>query len=145
MENEMLDRPLRILLADDSVDNRLLVLNYLRNTPYRVDEAENGKTAIEKFCLMHYDLVLMDIQMPEMEGYEATRAIRHWEREHGRPRTPIIALTAAALQENKRRTREAGCDLHVTKPVKRATLLSAIRDAVLGAPAAELDARSREA
>jgi signal transduction histidine kinase len=145
MENEMLDRPLRILLADDSVDNRLLVLNYLRNTPYRIDEAENGKTAIEKFCLMHYDLVLMDIQMPEMDGYEATRAIRHWEREHQCPRTAIIAPTAAALQENKGRTREAGCDLHVTKPVKRATLLTAIRDAVLGAPAAELEARSREA
>ena len=128
---EIVDRPLRILLADDSPDNRLLVHNYMRNTRYRIDDAENGKIAIEKFTAFEYDLVLMDIQMPEMDGYEATRTIRRWEREHQRPRTPILAVTAAALEENKRRTFEAGCDLHITKPVKRGTLLHAIREAVL--------------
>ncbi len=127
----ILDRPLHILLADDSPDNRLLVRNYLRVTPYQVDEAENGKIAIEKFIANHYDLVLMDIQMPEMDGYDATRAMRLWERERGQPRTPILALTASALEENMRRTSEAGCDLHVTKPVKRDTLLEAIRSAVV--------------
>jgi CheY-like chemotaxis protein len=134
-ESELLDRPLGILLADDSADNRLLVINYLRNTPYEVDEAENGRVAVQKFGLRHYDLVLMDIQMPEMDGCEATRAMRRWERDHRRPRTAIVALTAAALPEDKRRTREAGCDLHVTKPVKRATLLAAIRDAMIAAEA----------
>ena len=129
-ENLILDRHLCILLADDSPDNRLLVRSYLKNTPYTVDEAENGKVAIEKFMTSSYDLVLMDIQMPEVDGCEATRAMRRWEREHGHPHTPILAVTAAALEENRRQTREAGCDMHVTKPVKRATLLRAISDAV---------------
>jgi len=141
---EIVDRPLRILLADDSPDNRLLVHNYMRNTRYRIDDAENGKIAIEKFETFEYDLVLMDIQMPEMDGYEATRTIRRWEREHQRPRTPILAVTAAALEENKRRTFEAGCDLHITKPVKRGTLLRAIREAVLDGGAAGVLRSSQE-
>jgi len=135
-DDEIVDRPLHILLADDSPDNRLLVHTYMKNTRYRVDDAENGKVAVEKFLTFEYDVVLMDIQMPEMDGYEATRTIRRWEQEHQRPRTPILAVTAAALEENKQRTFEAGCDLHITKPVRRGTLLRAIREAVLESPAA---------
>jgi CheY-like chemotaxis protein len=115
----ILDRPLRILLADDSPDNRLLVRAYLREAPYLLDNAENGREAIERFTSTAYDLVLMDIQMPEVDGYAATRAIRQWERDHGRPRTPIVALTASAVDDAVRGTREAGCDAHVTKPVKK--------------------------
>jgi signal transduction histidine kinase/CheY-like chemotaxis protein len=132
----MVDRPLRILLADDSVDNRLLVRHYLKGTQYLIDEAENGKIAIEKFLANDYDLVLMDIQMPEVDGYDATRAMRRWESERAQARTPILALTAAALEENIRSTREAGCDMHVTKPVKKNTLLAAIRSAVMHEPGA---------
>ena len=74
----------------------------------------------------HYDLILMDIQMPILDGFAATRAIREWERAHGLPPVPIIALTASALDEDVQRAREAGCNLHVSKPIKKKTLLGAI-------------------
>jgi len=128
----IVSRPLRIMLADDSADNRILVRAYLKSTPYHLDEAENGRIAIDKFFSRPYDLVLMDMQMPEVDGYTATRAIRDWEREHNRPRTPILALTASALDENLHRTQEAGCDAHITKPVRKATLLEAIHRAASG-------------
>jgi signal transduction histidine kinase/CheY-like chemotaxis protein len=125
-----LDRPLHILIVDDSHDNRALIEAYLKKTPYRLENAENGQQAIDKFIADRFDLVLMDIQMPIVDGYEATRAIRGWERDHGRRRTPVVALTASALEDAADRTTAAGCDAHVTKPVKKSTLLKAIRDAV---------------
>ncbi len=124
------DRPLHILLADDSADNRLLVQAYLKKTPYRLEQAVNGQEAIDQFVAGKFDLVLMDIQMPIVDGYEAVKTIRRWEQVQQKIRTPIIALTASALGEAASRTREAGCDAHVTKPVKKSTLLEAIRDAV---------------
>ncbi len=122
-------RPLRILLADDSPDNRELVRAYVSKANYQLDEVGDGRAAVEKFTHGDYDVVLMDIQMPVMDGYAATRAIRRWESEHDARRTPIVALTASALDEAVLKTREAGCDAHVTKPVKKATLLKAIADA----------------
>ncbi len=136
----IIDRPLKIMLADDSADNRLLIRAFLKKTPYQLDEAENGRVAIDKFISRAYDLVLMDVQMPEVDGYTATRAIRAFEHDHNRPRTPILALTASALDEDVRQTREAGCDAHITKPVNKATLLEAIfRAASDAAPARETD------
>jgi PAS domain S-box-containing protein len=128
----ILDRPLQILMADDSHDNRALIRAYLKKTPYRLEEAEDGQQAIDKFIAGNFDLVLMDIQMPIVDGYEATITIRGWERANNRRRTPIVALTASALEEAVHRTKEAGCDAHVTKPVKKSTLLDAIRDAMEG-------------
>jgi len=119
--------PARILVAEDSPDNRLLISAYLKNTQCRLDFAENGQIAVEKFTSNSYDLVLMDIQMPIMDGHAATRTIRTWEREHDAGHTNIIALTASALDAEEARTLEAGCDAHVAKPVKKATLLKAIR------------------
>ena len=131
----IIDRPLRILFADDSTDNRTLVRAFLKKTPYHLDEVENGRQAIDGFIAAgDYDLVLMDIQMPEVDGYAATRAIREWEREHSRARTPIIALTASVFNEAVRLTRAAGCDAHVGKPISKATLLRAIYDTVQAAP-----------
>jgi CheY-like chemotaxis protein len=130
-----LDRPLRILIVDDSHDNRALIEAYLKKTPYLLIEAEDGQQAIDKFIAGRFDLVLMDIQMPNVDGYEATERIRGWERENGRHRTPVVALTASALDDAADRTRAAGCDAHVTKPVKKSTLLHAIRDAVEEHPA----------
>ena len=121
-------RSLRVLLADDSEDNRLLVRTYLKSSPYQLDMAEHGQMAVEMFMQSRYDLVLMDMQMPVMDGCTATRTIRAWERERGRLPTPIVALTANAMKVDVERTRAAGCNAHVTKPIKKLTLLQAIAD-----------------
>jgi len=117
-------------MADDSPDNRALIRAYLKKTPYRLEEAEDGQQAIHKFIAGKFDLVPMDIQMPIVDGYEATITIRAWERANNRRRTPILALTASALEEAVHRTKAAGCDAHVTKPVRKSTLLDAIRNAI---------------
>jgi PAS domain S-box-containing protein len=119
-------RPLRILVADDSPDNRMLITAFLKKKPYRIDEVENGALAVEHFIAHKYDLVLMDIQMPVMDGHAATRAIRDWERDNHRAPTPIVALSAAASSESFISSRDAGCDEHVTKPIRKATLLEVI-------------------
>jgi two-component system sensor histidine kinase/response regulator len=118
----------RILVADDSPDNRLLIAAYLRNEPYQVDFAEDGKDAFEKFIANDYDMVFMDAQMPEMDGFTATRTIRQWEKDRSRSRKPIIALSASALEEDVKRALDAGCDLHVSKPVKKRVMLDTIRN-----------------
>ncbi|MDB5107687.1 MAG: multi-sensor hybrid histidine kinase, partial [Candidatus Binatus sp.] len=123
------DRPATsILVAEDSPDNRLLIAAYLRAANCKIAFAENGRRAFEMFTAGHYDLVLMDIQMPIMDGYAATGAIRSWEREHHALPTRIVALTASALSEDVARALAAGCDSHVSKPVKKATLLRLIRE-----------------
>ncbi|MBA5865123.1 MAG: response regulator [Nitrospira sp. CR1.3] len=120
-------RPLHILLVEDSPDNQLLIRAYLKQTPYRLDVAEHGAIAVDKFKTGHFDLILMDMQMPVMDGYEATRAIRAWETEHDLPPTNIIALTALALKEENEKILEAGCDAHMTKPVRKHTLLEVLQ------------------
>ena len=130
----LLKGPLKILMADDSQDNRALIRAYLKKTPYQLEEAEDGQQAIDKFIAGKFDVVLMDIQMPIVDGYEATTAIRGWERQNNRRRTPIVALTASALEEAVHRSKDAGCDAHVTKPVKKSTLLEAIHDAIENKP-----------
>jgi CheY-like chemotaxis protein len=119
---------LRILLVEDSPDNRAITVAYLRDTPYTVDFAENGAVACEKFASGNYDLVLMDRQMPVMDGLTATREIRKWELANGRAPTPIIALTAAALKGDREKCMAAGCTAFLTKPIKQEVLLQAIKD-----------------
>jgi len=120
-------RNLRILLVEDSQDNQLLVRAYLKQTPYHLDIADNGAIALERFKNGYYDLILMDMQMPVMDGYEATRAIRVWEREQDLPPTQVIALTALALKEDGVKILEAGCNAHMTKPIKKHTLLEVLQ------------------
>ncbi len=127
-------RPLSILLADDSADNRSLIVAYLKDTPHLIDEVEGGTEALARFTGASYDLVLLDIQMPVIDGHQAAAAIRACERRQRRPRTPIIALTAAVHPESIARSFGAGCDEYVSKPVRKATLLDAIRR-VTSAPA----------
>jgi two-component system, sensor histidine kinase and response regulator len=119
-------RPLKILLADDSGDNRALIAAFLKDSPHTVEGVENGARAVERFKGGNYDLVLMDLQMPVMDGDEATREIRRFERENLRPHTPIVALSAAVFSESVAQSLAAGCDEHIGKPVKRAMLLDAI-------------------
>ncbi len=125
-------RAARILLAEDNPGNRMLVKAYLKSTQFEIDEAENGAIAVNKFASRKYDLVLMDMYMPVADGYEATAAIRKWERDNSAPRTPVIALTAAAMSGDMQRSLDAGCDIHVTKPVSKSVLLNLIDSLLQG-------------
>ncbi|MBA3752852.1 MAG: response regulator [Nitrospira sp.] len=116
-------RSLRILLIEDSLDNQVLIQSYLKDTPHRLDLAGNGQIGVVKFQNGHYDLILMDMQMPVMDGLTATRTIRKWEQEQDLPAVQIVALTALALKEEAARIFEAGCNAHMTKPLKKITLL----------------------
>jgi CheY-like chemotaxis protein len=120
------ERPLRVLLVDDSSDNRMLIQAYLKKLPYQIDTAEDGLAGFTKVREHTYDVVLMDMLMPVMDGLEATQAIRAWERAEGRQATPVVALTANAMEDDVRRCLNAGCDAHVAKPVKKAALLESI-------------------
>ncbi len=121
-------QPLRILMAEDSPDNCTIALAYLEDTPYQVDVAETGLIACEMFKAHRYDLVLMDRQMPAMDGLSATRTLRAWELANGRPPTPIIALTASALKGDRETCLAAGCTAYLSKPIKQEVLLQAIKD-----------------
>ncbi len=121
--------PLEILIAEDSADNRLLLQAYLHESAYVLVFAEDGQVAVENFSEgAGSDLILMDIQMPRMDGLTATRAIRQLEKERGLNRVPILALTANASPEDVELSREAGCDVHLSKPITKHTLLSAIEE-----------------
>jgi PAS domain S-box-containing protein len=136
---------LHILLVEDSPDNRTITLAYLQDTPYRVEVAENGDVACEKFAAGNYDLVLMDRQMPVMDGLTATRAIREWEQTNHRTPTPIIALTAAALKGDREKCVEAGCTAYLTKPIKQEVLLQAIKErAAVSPPSSTQEGRRKD-
>ncbi|MCS7012584.1 MAG: response regulator [Chloroherpetonaceae bacterium] len=130
VSSTMLEAPesisLKILVADDARDNQLLIKAFFKKQPFEVCFASNGYEALAQFKAQDFDLVLMDLQMPDLDGYAATAAIRQWERETKRTRTPIIALTAFALEEKQARALEAGCDAYLTKPIKKEALLQMI-------------------
>ena len=115
-----------LLIAEDSEDNIALLQAYLKGSGYALDFAENGEIAVQKTISRRPHLVLMDLQMPVMGGLEATRAIRQWEAKNNAHPIPILALTAHAAGEGVGRSLEAGCTEHLTKPIKKATLLAAI-------------------
>ncbi|MEN2791520.1 ATP-binding protein [Sphingomonas oligophenolica] len=144
-EDELPLRPLRILMAEDSPDNVTIALAYLEDTPYRIDVAETGLIACEMFKSGDYDLVLMDRQMPVMDGLTATRALRAWEKANDRAPIPIIALTASALKGDRETCLAAGCTAYLTKPIKEAVLRRAIRDFSRAAPSPAEDAAETRA
>lgn len=125
------NRRFRILLVDDSEDNRVLMIHYLKNQPFECDEAINGQEAVDKFKKNSYDLVFMDMQMPIMTGYKATELIRYWEKENKKSHTPIIALTATAVVEDLKRTISSGCDSYAVKPVKKNEILDILAQHLL--------------
>lgn len=121
------ERPLRILVAEDNEPNRSLLSAYFARTPHTLEFAHDGREALASFEARHFDLILMDIMMPEMDGIEATVRIRELEQEllaaGSRPcRVPIVALSAAAYAEDVAMSRQAGCDEHMAKPVKKVDL-----------------------
>jgi CheY-like chemotaxis protein len=90
-------------------------------------EAENGAIGVEKFKIGEYDLVLMDLRMPVMDGLQATRLIREWERHHDCSATPIIPVTADALSEHREQLLALGCDAYLSKPVSREALIPVVQ------------------
>ena len=113
----------RLLLVDDNRDNLALLRLFLESDRYRLDEAVNGDEAVALFCAHPSDLVVMDLEMPVVDGYEATRRIRALEQERNSPPVPILALTAHALDEHRLRCQEAGFTDFLVKPVRKTTLL----------------------
>jgi CheY-like chemotaxis protein len=109
----------RVLLVEDNVMNQTIINHWLRDQGLTVIIAANGQLGVERFIAEaeHIDAIVMDIQMPVLDGYAATEHIRAWEREHQRPATPIIALTASAFPEDRERCLQAGMNAYLPKPV----------------------------
>jgi CheY-like chemotaxis protein len=111
----------RILIAEDIPSNQLLILKFLEILGYEAKAVANGKEAITELNQNAYDLILMDVQMPEMDGYEATQQIRRLE-DPLRKNIPILALTANSVEEDIKKCLEAGMNDFLSKPVKKSVL-----------------------
>jgi CheY-like chemotaxis protein len=120
-------RPLAILLAEDGPVNQLLVKRLLEKAGHTVTVVETGAQAVEALARTHYDVVLMDIQMPEMDGFEATEAIRVGEG-NGQRRVPVIALTAHAMEGDRERCLAAGMDGYLSKPIRSDVLFASLAE-----------------
>ncbi|QJB56506.1 hybrid sensor histidine kinase/response regulator [Pseudodesulfovibrio sp. zrk46] len=112
----------RVLLVEDDERNRLLFSLFLKGTEYQLHMAESGEQALEMYRAAPYDLILMDIEMPGMDGFETTEAIRQYEQDNGLEAKPIVAVTAHAIKETEDRCKETGCNGYVTKPVTKERL-----------------------
>ncbi|KAJ1903974.1 histidine kinase osmosensor, partial [Tieghemiomyces parasiticus] len=122
---------LKILLVEDNLINRKLAERVLKKLKHRVTMAENGALAVEAVQKEDFDVVLMDVQMPVMGGFEATQHIRQWEKDQGRPRTPIIALTAHAMMGDRERCLSHDMDEYITKPISTEDLYAVISKFIL--------------
>ena len=119
-------RPLHVLYADDGEDNRFLIESYFRGSIHRVDVVADGGLAWERFQTTRYDLVVMDVHMPVVDGLTATRKMRDWEVSQGLKETPIGALTGDTRAGSRDRCRSAGCSFQLTKPISKEALLAAV-------------------
>jgi len=117
--------PLRVLLAEDNAVNQRLAIRLLEKQGHQVTVANNGREAVEAVGRQAFDVVLMDVQMPEMNGFEASAAIREAERGTGR-HLPIIALTAHAMKGDREHCLEAGMDDYLSKPIQARALAQAL-------------------
>jgi CheY-like chemotaxis protein len=142
---EFAGRTVRVLVAEDNTVNQKVAILMLGTLGIRPDVAANGREAIEMFEMTPYDLIFMDCQMPELDGYAASREIRSRER-HGR-RVAIVAMTAEAMEGSRELCIDAGMDDYISKPVKRDQVFEAVRkwlaprgteDESSGLPAASL-------
>ncbi|MCL5775669.1 ATP-binding protein [Limibaculum sp. FT325] len=131
--------PVTVLVAEDNATNRLVVEGMLAGTRFAPVFAEHGRRAVELFRELTPGLVLMDISMPEMDGFEATHAIRGFERARGQPPAHIVALTASAMAGDRDRCLAAGMDAHLAKPLRRSALIEVLSAAT--APIAPVESR----
>ncbi|WP_075354281.1 PAS domain S-box protein [Desulfovibrio sp. DV] len=115
-----------VLLVEDSPTNAEVMRLMLEDTNFKITWAPSGQAALAALMDKPFDIILMDVEMPGMDGYQTTRALRHQEQELGRPRTPVVALTAHAFDEHRQRSLEAGCDDFQVKPIPKARLLSTL-------------------
>ena len=118
-----------ILLAEDNAVNQRVATAMLTKRGHEVDVVGNGVDAVKAVKSRAYDLVLMDIQMPELDGLEATRQIRAWERRHG-GHVPIVAMTAHAMKGDREKCLRAGMDEYLSKPVRGPQLFEMIQRVV---------------
>ncbi|MBF0194011.1 MAG: PAS domain S-box protein [Magnetococcales bacterium] len=126
-KNETVNKPRTILLVEDNRDNAIVIEAYLSNTIHNLEIVEDGLQAVEKIKSgKKYDLILMDIQMPLMDGLEATQKIRQWEKDKKQPKNTIMALSAHAMLGDEAKSLSAGCDSHITKPISKKKLLELI-------------------
>ena len=123
----------KVLVAEDHPTNQRVARLILEASGVEITMVENGALAVEAVKTGGFDAVLMDMQMPVMDGLSATREIRRWEAEHARSRLPVIMLTANALDEHVHASREAGADRHVSKPLRPDTLLAALSQEIAAA------------
>jgi CheY-like chemotaxis protein len=142
-------RPLHILLAEDNAVNQRLAVRMLEKRGHSVVVANNGDEALAAWQMERFDLILMDVQMPEMDGFEATAAIREAERQYGNQsgtaaHVPIVALTAHAMMGDRERCLEAGMDGYVSKPIRPEALDDTIESLVGAAPGKEAEPRQAE-
>lgn len=114
---------LEILVVDDNENNRNLMELYLKDTPYKLHVAVDGRQAYDLVRHKKYGVVFMDMQMPVMDGFESTRLIRQWEKENNETPVPIVALTGTVEEKDKERCLEAGCSEFMVKPLKKQFLL----------------------
>jgi len=131
---ELPDRRLHVLLAEDNAVNQRLAASLLERRGHKVTIAANGRDALTAVTAQTFDVVLMDVQMPEMGGFEATAAIRALETQRGDPRRPIIAMTAHAMKGDRERCLAAGMDEYLTKPLDPRQLCALVEDLAGGAP-----------
>ncbi len=121
------NRNFKILLVEDDASNQLLMKFCLAEISYTYDLAENGQEAVEKFEQGAYDLLLMDINMPVMDGLEATQRIRQFEKNNQRGETTIMALTANVTHEDRQKCMQSGCTDIIAKPFKVRDFLNTIK------------------
>ena len=129
----------RVLVAEDNEVNQIVAVELLTRAGYRCDVATNGRSTVEAWATNRYDLILMDCQMPEMDGFEATRIIRQKEKTDGGGHVPIIALTANAIKGDREQCLAAGMDGYCSKPVDAKQLLATMESLLAGKPLVKIE------